>query len=108
MKPSVQKIITKLAKEKVDLTAAGDASKLISITNQLMKKIDKDGDIYLKLYRNIQDNGDKLMEYFDLMQRTEKKLIDGAKDLGFPTPELAKELDKNMNKMLRMRKTYTF
>ena len=75
MRPDVERILAKLSKEKIDLTAAGDASKLISITNQLMKKIDKDGDIYLKLYRNIQDNGDKLMEYFDLMNRTEKKLI---------------------------------
>ena len=110
MKPNVQKIITKLAKtnQKIDLTAAGDASKLISITNQLIKRVEKDGDKYLDLYQSIQDNGNKLLSYFDLMGKTEEKLIKGAKDLGVPTPDLADQLAKNMDRILRMRKTYTF
>jgi len=108
MKPTANKILAKLENQKIDLTAAGDAQKLITISNQLMKQIDKEGSKYLKLRRSVHDNGYKLLDYFDLMSKTEDKLIKGAKDLGIPTPDLADKLAKNMDKILRMRKTYTF
>ena len=115
MEPSVKKILTKLSESKVELatenielTAVGDASKVIAVTKQIIKRLNKDGDEYLKLHRAIQNDGDKLMSYFDSARRLQEKLEQGAKDLGMDPSPFVKMLDDLQNDMLRLRKKYTF
>lgn len=112
MEPQVKKIFNKLPKtelatEKVELALVDDAKEAIKVARSFMNAIEKDGKQYLTLYRRVQDNGDRLMRIFDVLDNQEKKLDQAAKNLGVKIPELS-QLDKVMNEILRMRKTYTF
>lgn len=114
MNPEVKKIInkfsekkTELSTEKVELSLVDDAKSAIKGARNLMNIIEKDGKEYLTLHRRIQNNGDRLLSMFDVLENQESRLEKAAKDLGVKIPEIS-ELDKVMNEILRMRKTYTF
>jgi DNA-binding phage protein len=100
MNPDVQKIFnkfseekTELSTEKVELALVDDAKNAIKASRNLMNIIEKDGKEYLTLYRRIQNNGDRLMSIFDVLENQERKLEQAAKDLGVKIPEIS-ELDK--------------
>lgn len=116
MKPEVNKILaqlqeetprTELSAEKVELALIDDAKQAINEARKTMSVIEKDGSKYLDLHRKIQTNGDRLMSIFDVLENQERKLISAEKDLGIKIAEVS-QLDKVMNEILRMRKTYTF
>ena len=116
MKPDVKKILTKLSgkdlKQKklsnVELSVVGDASKLLSVTKQIIKRLEKDGDAYIKLYQSIQNDGDKLMSYYDTANRLKDKLEQGAKDLGVEPSPVVKLLNDLTSTMRTLRKRLTF
>lgn len=112
MEPQVKKIFGKLPKtelstEKVELALVDDAKKYLNAAKRQMQTIDKDGKEYLVLYRRIQDNGDRLMDIFDVLDNMVNRLEKAQKDLGVKIPEVS-QIDKVMDEILRMRKTYTF
>lgn len=112
MEPQVKKIFgklpkTELATEKVELALVDDAKKYLNAAKRQMQTIDKDGKEYLVLYRRIQDNGDRLMDIFDVLDNMVNRLEKAQKDLGVKIPEVS-QIDKVMDEILRMRKTYTF
>lgn len=116
MKPEVNKILAKLQDEtpktelesqKVELALIDDAKQAINEARKTMAVIEKDGGKYLDLYQRIQNNGDRLMSIFDVLDNQVRKLDKAQKDLGVKIPEVS-QLEKVMDEILRMRKTYTF
>jgi len=114
MNPEVQKIFnkfsekkTELSTEKVELALIDDAKSAIKASRNLMNIIEKDGEEYLTLYRRIQNNGDRLMDIFKVLDNMVNRLENAQKDLGVKIPEVS-QIDKVMDEILRMRKTYTF
>jgi len=83
MEPQVKKIFSKLPKtelstEKVELALVDDAKEAIKVARSFMNAIEKDGKQYLTLYRRVQDNGDRLMRIFDVLENQERKLEQAA------------------------------
>ena len=111
---TVNKVLKKIVptKKKLDesikLTAVGDASRIIAVTTQIIKRLEKNGDQYLKLHQQIQNDGDKLMSYFDTAERTKNILERGAKELGVEPSNFVKMLDDRMDDMRTLRKRLTF
>jgi len=96
MKPSVQKIITKLAKEKVELAVLDEAKEISKILLDYSQEIEREAKSLRSNISRVVNDYYGLEERFKIAQKLEQQLMRSFKELGldYRTQPIGKQLSK--------------
>ena len=107
-KEITEKVMTKLASEKIELSLIGDAKKLLSKIKSDLKKIESKGEKALDLNDEVQKLGNEALSQLNKLRKYEEDIARMSKDLGLAAPKELTELTKAIDDILTFRKRYTF